>query len=35
MILLIRHLEIELWPKEMSALQASAANLKNTRATIK
>lgn len=29
-----KHIELELWPKELSALQASAANLKATRAQI-
>ena len=29
-----KHLELELWPKELAALQASAANLKATRAKI-
>lgn len=31
----IKHVELELWPKEMSALRASAANLKSTRENIK
>lgn len=31
----VSHLELELWPKELQALQASAQALKTTRATIK
>jgi len=31
----LKHIEVELWPKEMQALQASAKALKDTRAKIK
>jgi L-lactate dehydrogenase len=30
----LKHIELELWPKELQALQASAQALKNTRAKI-
>jgi len=30
----LKHIELELWPKEVQALQASAQALKNTRAKI-
>lgn len=32
---IVQHLELELWPKEMQALQSSAQALKTTRASIK
>jgi L-lactate dehydrogenase len=31
----LKHIEVELWPKEMQALQASAKALKDTRAKVK
>jgi L-lactate dehydrogenase len=31
----LKHIEVELWPKELQALQTSARALKDTRAKIK